>query len=150
MSKDVLEVRSGTVAKRAFQHWAAAVGDLNPLYFDEDYARSLGHRDVVMPPMFISQVTSDVRFLDQLRPDGIPLANSFGLSLPERRMVGAEETEFLMTLYPGDNVSSTRCLVGVERKRGQSGEFSLITVEILYAKEGNEPVARTVASIIAR
>jgi acyl dehydratase len=147
---DVLEVRSGTVVKRAFQHWAAAVGDLNPLYFDEDYARSLGHRDVVMPPMFISQVTAEVRFLQQLRPDGIPLANSFGLSLPERRMAAAEETEFLMTLYPGDYVSSTRRLVGLEQKHGRSGEFTLITIEILYANEGQEPVARSVASIIAR
>ena len=44
----VLEVRSGVVVKRAFQDWAAAVGDLNPLYFDEAFARSAGHRE--MPP----------------------------------------------------------------------------------------------------
>ena len=149
-ASDVLEVRSGTVDKRAFQHWAAAVGDLNPLYFDEDYARSHGHLDVVMPPMFISQVTAEVRFQHQLRPDGIPLANSFGLSLPERRMAAEEETEFLMTLYPGDHVSSTRRLAGVARKKGRSGEFTLITIEILYANAEHQPVARTVASIIAR
>lgn len=147
---DILEVRSGTVDRRAFQQWAAAVGDLNPLYFDRELARSHGHRDVVMPPLFISQVTAEVHFAHQLRPDGIPHANSFGLSLPERRMAAAEETEFLMTLYPGDYVSATRRLLGVSRKQGRSGEFHLITLEILYADKDQTPVARTTASIIAR
>jgi acyl dehydratase len=146
----VLEVRSGVVVKRAFQDWAAAVGDLNPLYFDEAYARSAGHGDVVMPPMFLSQVTTQTRFLHDLRPDGIPLGNSFGLSLPQRRMAAEEETEFWATLYPGDYVSATRRLVSVEHKRGRSGEFSLITLEIAYTDVQLRPVARTIASIIAR
>jgi hypothetical protein len=146
----VLEVRSGVVVKRAFQDWAASVGDLNPLYFDEAHARSAGHRDVVMPPLFLSQVTTQTRFLRDLRPDGIPHSNSFGLSLPERRMAAEEETEFWTTLYPGDYLTATRRLVGVERKRGRTGDFSLITLEVAYADDQLRPVARTIASIIAR
>jgi N-terminal half of MaoC dehydratase len=146
----VLEVRSGVVVRRAFQDWAAAVGDLNPLYFDEGYARSAGHRDVVMPPMFLSQVTVQTRFLHELRPDGIPFSNSFGLPLPERRMAAEEETEFWMTLYPDDYVSATRRLVGVQRKQGRSGEFSLVTIQVDYADAGSRPIARTTAAIIAR
>jgi acyl dehydratase len=146
----VLEVRTGVVVKKAFQDWAAAVGDLNPLYFDEAYARSAGHRDVVMPPMFVSQVTTRTRFLGDLRPDGVPHSNSFGLTLPERRMAAEEETEFWATLYPGDYLTATRRLLSVERKRGRSGEFSLITLEVAYADDQQRPVARTIASIIAR
>jgi acyl dehydratase len=147
---DVLEIRSGVVVKRAFQDWAAAVGDLNPLYFDADVARSAGHRDVVMPPMFLSQVTSRVRFLAELRPDGIPHSNTFGLPLPERRMAAAEETEFCAALYPGDYLTATRRLAGVEQKHGRSGDFALVTLEIAYHDEAGRQVARTVASIIAR
>jgi len=59
---------TGTVVKRDFQRWAAAVGDRNPLYFDEGYARAQGYRDVVMPPLFLSYVTAGVMDLAQLRP----------------------------------------------------------------------------------
>ena len=103
-----------------------------------------------MPPMFLSQVTAKTRFLQELRADGIPLSNSFGLSLAERRMAAEEETEFWATLYPGDYVAATRLLVRVEEKTGVFGQFSLITLEIAYADDQLRPVARTIASIIAR
>lgn len=42
---------SGIVEKIQFQRWAAAVKDRNPLYFDAEFARAHGYRDVIAPPV---------------------------------------------------------------------------------------------------
>jgi acyl dehydratase len=62
--------RSGTVYKKEFQRFAAAVGDLNPLYFDKEAAVAAGYRDVIMPPMFLSCMLNGVTLLDSLKDDG--------------------------------------------------------------------------------
>src|SRR5690242_11409478 len=64
--------RRGTVVRREFQRWAAAVGDRNPLYFDGEFARAHGYRDVIAPPLFLPVVTLGVADLGALRPDGVP------------------------------------------------------------------------------
>ena len=46
----VVAVATGEVYRRDWQRWAAAVGDHNPLWFEPDYARKHGYRDIVCPP----------------------------------------------------------------------------------------------------
>src|SRR5580693_8527215 len=82
----------GRVIKLEFQRWAAAVKDRNPLYFDADFARAHGYRDVVMPPMYIGSVTAGVADLDTLRPDGIAGRGPGDVSLPKcPRIMGGGE-----------------------------------------------------------
>src|SRR6202012_1336062 len=102
---------SGQVVKKEFQRWAAAVKDRNPLYFDADFARAHGYRDVVMPPMYLSHVTLGVADLDALRPDGIPGGGGPNdLQLPDcpRRMAGGENITFRPPVYDGDVLPSVR------------------------------------------
>lgn len=49
----VAATATGEVQRRDWQRWAAAVGDDNPLWFDPDYARANGFRDIVCPPLFL-------------------------------------------------------------------------------------------------
>lgn len=141
---------SGTVHRREFQRWAAAVGDHNPLYFDLDYARAHGHRDVVMPPMFISRIVNDIDRIEDLRPDGIPVSRIIKMPPFERFMFAGDETEFYRCLHPGDVVTCERVVAAITRKAGRSGEFSLVTREIVYRAEDGGEVARTRSSTIAR
>jgi acyl dehydratase len=145
----VSEERSGTVYKKEFQRWAAAVGDLNPLYFDDEAARAAGYREAVMPPMFLSQVLNNVTFLDSLRPDGIS-GDRILLPLPERRMAGGEETFFYQPVYPGDVLTSRRTLADLTEKRGRSGAFVLVTWEVTYHNQDGDLVAKSTTSMIAR
>ena len=46
----VVARRTGVVNVKEFQRWAASVKDRNPLYFDPDYARAHGYRDVIARP----------------------------------------------------------------------------------------------------
>ena len=144
---------AGTVFKKEFQRWAAAVGDRNPLYFDEDYARQQGYRDVIMPPLFLSYVTAGVMDLDQLRPDGIPLTSGTGVvPLPKcpRRMAAGDSITFFEPIYPGDEITAVRVLAGLEEKSGRSGRFVLMRFSTTYRRGDGTLVAEIAGSSIAR
>jgi acyl dehydratase len=142
----------GRVVKKEFQRWAAAVKDRNPLYFDADFARAHGYRDVVMPPMYLSHVTAGVADLEALRPDGIPGGGSSDLPLPRtpRRMAGGETIRFYEPVYDGDVLTSVRVLEEIEEKHGRSGAFILVTSRTTYTREDGTTVAEAVSSMIAR
>jgi acyl dehydratase len=143
----------GTVVKKEFQRYAAAVGDRNPLYFDEDYARQQGYRDVIMPPMFLSYVTAGVMDLDQLRPDGIPLTSGTGaVPLPKcpRRMAAGDSIAFFEPVYPGDEITVVRVLAGLAEKSGRSGRFVLMKFSTTYRRGDGTVVAEITGSSIAR
>jgi len=145
-----IDERSGVVYRKEFQRWAAAVGDLNPLYFQEEQAKANGYRDVIMPPMFLGQLMNAVTFLGDLRPDGIPATGDLDIPLPERRMMGGEETWFYAPVYPDDVLTATRKLANIEEKHGRSGAFVLVKWETTYFNQHRDLVAKTLWSMIAR
>ena len=116
---------TGRVVKQEFQRWAAAVKDRNPLYFDADFARAHGYRDVVMPPMYLSHVTLGVADLDALRPDGIPGGggpNDLPLPNTPRRMAGGESIAFHDTTANNEGGAyRTGAGDGVDVEAGASG-----------------------------
>lgn len=146
----VYQEQTGVISATEARRWAAAVGDLNPLYFDAEFARAHGYRDTPVPPMYLSRSIVGVTALDDLRPDGIPVDRMPDLPLPQRRMAGEESCEFFAPVYPGDRVTSVRRLARLEEKSGRSGPFVLVTWETDYSNERGELVARIVNSVICR
>ena len=142
----------GIVVKKEFQRWAAAVKDRNPLYFKPEYARSQGYRDVIVPPMYLQQVTGGVADLDHLRPDGIPGGAGAELPLPKtpRRMAGGENLTFYEPVYDGDVITSVRRIENIEQKNGRSGVFVLVTSKTTYTRQDGVVVAEAAVSTIAR
>ena len=142
---------TGVVYEKEARRWAAAVGDLNPRYFDEDAAREQGFRDTPIPPLFVSQVMQGVTTRDGLRPDGIPGGGGGGIPLnaAPRRMAGGEEYEFLAPIYPGDTLTAVSRIANIEEKTGRSGRFVLITRETTYTNQDGVVVVRGRLSTIA-
>jgi acyl dehydratase len=147
---------SGVVRKLEFQRWATAVEDLNPLYFDDDYARSMGYREVIAPPMFLPYVTTAVITLDTLNPDGSRGgANQSDIRLPQcpRRVAGGEEWTFHHPVHDSDEISSSRILYDLRQKAGRSGSFVLIVWKTVYTRVSvKEPdlVAVSMTTHVAR
>ena len=142
----------GQVVRQEFQRWAAALKDRNPLYFDAEFARAHGYRDVVMPPMYIGSVTTGVADLDTLRPDGIPGRGPGEVSLPRapRIMGGGDSIRFYEPVYDGDVLTSVRVLDSIEEKHGRSGPFVLVTTRTTYIRQDGTTVAEAMTSTIAR
>ena len=143
---------TGIVEKKQFQRWAAAVKDRNPLYFDADFARAHGYRDVVAPPLYVQYVTLGVTDLTTLRPDGTPGGGSGDIPLPHtpRRMAGGENWRFHAPLYDGDVITATRQVDDITEKHGRSGRFVLVTWLAAYRNQDGVLVAEARSSMIAR
>jgi acyl dehydratase len=143
--------RSGVVDLKAAQRFAAAVGDHNPIYFDEAAARAAGHAGVVAPPLFLPHVVQDVTRLDALREDGVPLSGGADIPLKAARlMAGGEDYEFHAPLHPGDCITARTRIAGIDEKSGRSGPFVLVRMATEYTNQDGALVARGEFSFIAR
>lgn len=123
-------------------HWLDAIGDRNPIYVDDDAARSAGHPGVVAPPAMIQVWT--MMGLGGVRPDDDPLGRILGL-FDEAGYVGVVATNCEQTyhryLRPGEEVSVTAELTDVVGpKQTALGEGFFITQTITWSV-GDEVVA---------
>lgn len=143
---------TGEVHRRDWQRWAAAVSDDNPLWFDPDYARANGFRDIVCPPLFLQYAVLGVTRLTALRPDGSSGAISGGLAFPRapKRMAGGESFTFHLPAYDGDAVDMVRTIASIVEKQGRSGNFVLVTWHTAYRNQHGELLAEAATSMIAR
>src|SRR5713226_4508197 len=92
----VLGVYSEVVERGAIRRYCQAMGNLNPLYLDEEYARDTRYGGVIAPPLFINSVA--------VYPPGTPEPGEDGVGgriqaeqveLPLKRVVvGGQEWEF--------------------------------------------------------
>jgi acyl dehydratase len=148
----VAATATGEVNRRDWQRWAAAVGDHNALWFDPEYARAQGYRDIICPPLFLQYSVLGVTALDGLRPDGSSGAMSGSLAFPRapRRMAGGESTSFLGPAYHQDEIEMVRTIESIVEKQGRSGRFVLVTWRTVYRNQLGELIAEATTSMIAR
>jgi acyl dehydratase len=148
----VAATATGEVNQRDWQRWAAAVGDHNPLWFDPEYARAQGYRDIICPPLYLQYTVLGVTALDGLRPDGSSGAASGSLAFPRapRRMAGGESTSFFGPAYHRDEIEMVRTIESIEEKHGRSGRFVLVTWRTVYHNQQRELLAEATTSMIAR
>jgi acyl dehydratase len=133
--------RAAITAKES-QRYAQAVGDLNPVYFDEDAARAAGYRTLICPPTFVEHALVVGRSLDELRVDGLFQADD-GPDLGLRRvMFAGQEWEWLAPVHVGDTITAEQRLAAVEPKSGSKGPFVLVTWEWTYTNQDGDVVAR--------
>lgn len=123
--------RPFVVEKGAIRNMAEAMNYLNPLYLDEDYAKSKGYSSVLAPPMF---PTYDLRlgaFLDVLN---FEFEIAAGLH-------GSDDWEFIRDAHAGDVLTPNGKLLNLVEKDGSGGKMLLITSEITYTNQNGEIVA---------
>ena len=143
---------TGEANRRDWQRWAAAVDDHNPLWFEPEYARAQGYRDIICPPLFLQYAVLGVTALDGLRPDGSSGAASGSLAFPRapRRMAGGDSTTFVAPAYHRDEIEMVRTVESIVEKQGRSGRFVLVTWRTVYRNQRGELLAEATTSMIAR
>ncbi len=148
----VAATATGEVNRRDWQRWAAAAGDHNPLWFDTEYARAHGYRDIICPPLYLQYAVLGVTALDALRPDGSSGAISGSLAFPRapRRMAGGESTKFYGPAYHRDEIEMVRTIESIVQKQGKSGRFVLVTWRTVYHNQHRELLSEATTSMIAR
>jgi len=108
------------IEKEAIRRWADAIGDANPLYHDEEYAKKLGYRSLIAPPTFLPHY-------------GYPLIqgkSKVSVKSPlGRKLNGGDEIEIFQCLQAGDKVSQTTKLAEIVEKEGKLGKMLLLISE---------------------
>ncbi|EGL83037.1 hypothetical protein CathTA2_1426 [Caldalkalibacillus thermarum TA2.A1] len=103
------------VERGAVRKFAEAIGDLNPLYVDEEVAAQSRYGRLLAPPTF---------------PRTFQYGEIHGLSLPKSGLIHGEQSFFYeRPLLVGDEVYCYTALQKVFEKKGGSGQLTFLVFE---------------------
>jgi hydroxyacyl-ACP dehydratase HTD2-like protein with hotdog domain len=128
--------------KLDLKRFAVATDDLNPLYFDEEYARNSRHGDIIAPPLFYMAPLTNPVPESELRPDGLPYEGKFPIPptpLP-RLMDGGTEIEFFLPIRVGDTLTGRSKIVDIYQKEGRTGPLIFVAREARFTNQRGELV----------
>ena len=148
------EVLAGPVTvpidRREAQRYAYAVGDENPLYFDEKAAHAAGYRTITVPPLFITHALVLPKPASTLREEGLYEDTTSVQLEVSRMMFGGEEWDFIEPVCVGDEITATTRLADLDQKEGSKGPFVRLVRETTFVNQDEQVVARSRQIGIAR
>ncbi len=115
------------------RRFADAIGDPNPLYYDEDYARSKGFRSIIAPPTFLTTIG---RWPWQRRDETL-----FRIPYGRVAIHGEQEYEWFRPVQAGDVITMTSRIVDIYEKAGRTGRMLFVVTESRYVNHFGELVA---------
>ena len=106
------------VEKGAIRRFAEALGETNPIYFEEAAARAAGYRSVVAPPTF----PTTLRAASDLR-EGLMLT-------PGKHLLQAEQSfEYARPIVAGDRLMVRSKIAEVSQRQTPSGLTDVVVIE---------------------
>jgi acyl dehydratase len=118
------------VEKGAIRKFALAIGDPDPLYVDESYARLTRFGGIVAPPTFVSAFTGGhfPEIVDQ--------------NLPFKRMLHSEDVVTIHRLMrPGDVITAFARYVDAYSKDGTRGPMVFQAADLILDDSASDRVA---------
>jgi acyl dehydratase len=117
-----------TMSASDVRRYVDATGDANPLWLDDDFARSAGYRSRLLPPTLVGWVPFSMKEGDSA--DSTDMRRQ--LPLPDGytnvRNAGSE-TEWLQPAYVGEQLSTRSRIVDIVARQGRTGLGIYITQE---------------------
>jgi acyl dehydratase len=120
------------VEKGAIRRFAEALGETNPIYFEEAAARAAGYRSVVAPPSFATTLRagSDLR-------EGLMLT-------PGKHLLQAEQSfEYARPIVAGDRLTVRSRIADVAQRQTPSGLTDVVVIEDEGRDEAGDVVYRS-------
>lgn len=152
------EEHSFTVPLEAGQNYAiaSAVGDPNPLYMDENYAKQTMHGGLISPYMYFQVAGGRFAHALGLREDGIPQGAPRAGGLPRppiplpRVMAGGTEVEYIRPVRPGERLTGKSRIADITEREGRTGPLVFQTNETTYRDDDGNPVVIVRSTSISR
>ncbi len=120
------EVEHGAIARHA-----QAVGDPNPLWQDERYARQTRFGSIIAPPTFIASQHGDV-LLEKIAALNLPFT---------RTLNGGNEIELFQPVRPGDRITARGKFAEARLRQSSQGQLFFLVLEMTYTNQRGEMVA---------
>ena len=128
------------VEKRWVRSFAEAIGETNPVYFDESAAMSAGYRSLPAPPTFPFAMIMD-------RNQSFMLLDELGID--KRRAMHAEQSFiYHADLCAGDTVTGRQKVIDVYDKKNGALEF--LVTEVRLENQRGEHVCDLRTTVVVR
>jgi len=117
------------IERHAVARFACAIGDDDPVYSDEAFARTSEYGGLIAPPTFLRSL----------------LPGKYAKPFPEpfaHILDGGSEYEFFRPLRVGDHVTVTRSIKKLFEKAGRLGPMLFKVSEIRYVNQLGQLVAK--------
>lgn len=132
------------VDKTSIRMFARAVGHTDLIFYDEEYAKSKGHRSLVAPPGYLGTPIYNPRagggggFTGPgRRPDGRPW----------RALNGGSEFEYTgIDICAGDVLTAVSKTTNIRETRSSLGPMLITTRETVYTNQNGEVVCRAIGT----
>ena len=122
-----------TVERGKIKEFARAIGDVNPLYLDDEVGRASPWGDIIAPPTF------PISFRDE-RAGTAALLRELGTDI-SRVLHGEQELELFRPITPGETFMCRTKILDVYEKTGRSGPMAFVVRETVVVDRANEIVA---------
>ena len=137
------------VTKKDIRRFAQAIGDPNPLYYDEAYAKTTRFKTIVAPPLFCQAFAFEDVPPEQLLPDGSPVEAD--VPIPAKRLVGGGSVfENFIRFKPGDKIVVASKITDIYTKQGKRDRLYFIVHETCFYNQRQELAAKEVTTFIKR
>jgi acyl dehydratase len=122
------------VDKTAVRMFARAVGYTDPVFYDEEFAKSKGYRSLPAPPHYLgtpiyNPAESDSTF-------GGPRRGPRVKHNLKRVLNGGTDIEYLDTICAGDVLTASSKVADLSERKGSIGAMLITTTETTYKRDG--------------
>ena len=146
------------VEKGAIKRFADAVGETNPLYWDEEYAAKSRYGSIIAPPGFFGWAVKLPPGATFQRPTDISdppeateeMREALAKAGYANVLDGGIEYEFFQPVKAGDLLTAKSTIKDVREREGKTGKMAFVIIETIYYNKENEQVAVARATAIYR
>ncbi len=135
------------IGRAAFRYFAQAIGDDNPLYTDEQFAREHGFPGVIAPPTLVCETN---QYANLPRESTGYAGHTWDLEIPDTRVLrGGNQYTFHQPVQPEDILTVTWSIVDmVERTTSKGTSMVIVTSQAQYENQTGELLVTNVETLI--
>jgi len=116
------------VDKTAVRMFARAIQYDDPIFYDEEFARSKGYRSLPAPPHYLGT---------PIYNPNAPARGARQLNIPyKRNLNGGTDIEYFDTIVAGDVLTASSKLTDLEETSGRLGPMLIARTETIYRRDG--------------
>lgn len=133
------------VEKGAIRRYADAVGDDNPLYYDEEYARKSRYGGIIAPPGFFGWAKKTISSSEGL----VGLIGAMIEAGYAGILDGGMAYDFYLPVRVGDTLVVSPKVADIALKEGKT-KMMIIRFEASYTNQNGDLVAKSYQTLIGR
>ena len=135
------------LSRASIRYFALALGDMNPLYVDDAYAREAGYPSVIAPPTLICETC---QYGYQLADAEGYVGHSWHLPISGVRLIRAgNDYEFMRPVLPEDRISVTWTLEDIIERRSSRGGTQLFVTSVARCRDETGEIIAVNREVIA-